>query len=273
MEGLEALAARAVEGDTDAVDRLVRALKDDLYNLAMRMLGHPLDAEDATQEILVKVVTRLGSYRGESGLRTWAWKVASNHLLSVRRGRREVEGLSFQALDEMLGAGLAAGIPPPAEADQDLLEEEVKLGCTSTMLACLDRDHRLAFILAEVFDLTGGEGAEILGVSPAAFRKRLSRARQRMRGFMERSCGLVSEEAACRCVRQIGPCVHMGLVDSVRPVLALHPRALREPRLRQQYEAIEAVHRTTGVFRSHPDYEAPDALVERLREMIAATPG
>ncbi len=81
------------------------------------------------------------------------------------------------------------------------------------MLACLDREQRLAFILGDIFDLTGEEGGRVLGIEPAAFRKRLSRARGRMRTFMERTCGLVSEEAGCRCALQIGRSVHSGLLD------------------------------------------------------------
>jgi RNA polymerase sigma factor (sigma-70 family) len=273
LASLEDLAARAVQGDPRAVEDLVRATRDDVYNLAMRMLGHPADAEDATQEILVKVVTRLGSFRGESSLRTWVWRVAANHLLSVKRGRREPQHVSFEGMEEMLGAGVAAGMPPPDGPEQKILEEEVKLGCTQMMLACLDREHRLAFILGDIFDLTGEEGGRVLEIEPAAFRKRLSRARQRMRAFMQRTCGLVSEEAACRCTLQIGPSVHAGLLDPGRLVYTAHPvRALSDPRVRKQYAVIEGAHRSTAVFRSHPEYAAPEGLLERLREMIAATP-
>ena len=166
-QDLEDLARRAAGGDRAALELLVGAITDDVYRLAIRMLGHPTDAEDACQEILIKVVTHLGGFRGESGVRTWVWKVATNHLLSVRRSRRELPGLSFEAFEGMLEAGLAAG----AEAPEDpVLEEEVKLGCTHTMLMCLDREHRAAFVLSEVLDLTGEEGAEVLGISSATFR-------------------------------------------------------------------------------------------------------
>lgn len=268
---LEALAARSLQGETDAVDSLVRALKDDIYNLCMRMLGHPQDAEDATQEILVKIVTRLDSFRGDSGLRTWAWSVASNHLLSVKRSRREVEGLSFETMEHMLAGGIAAALPPPPGADVPLLEEEVKIGCTSTMLACLDREHRLALILGDIFDLTSIEAGEVLGIDPAAFRKRLSRARQRMRTFMEASCGLVSEQAACRCNRQIGPSMRTGILNREHLLFAVHP-VRSDTRVRRQYDAIESVHGSTEVFLSHPSYVAPESLVTRLRKMVAASP-
>lgn len=90
---LEELAARPAGGDRTALDALLRAIQDDIYRLAVRMLGHPADAEDATREILVKVVTNLGTFRGESSFRTRVWRIAANHEASVRRSRRELPGL------------------------------------------------------------------------------------------------------------------------------------------------------------------------------------
>lgn len=273
---LEDLATRAVAGDSAALDALVRELKDDVYALAIRMLGHPADAEDATQEILVRVVTNLGSFRGEAALRTWVWRIAANHLLGARRGRREAEGLDFDRLDSMLAAGLARPVGAsilPDEVDRRLLEEEVKLGCTQMMLACLDRDHRLAFILGAIFELPGTEAASILEVSPEAYRQRLTRSRRRLRSFMTATCGLVSTDAACRCDRQVEPSIAMGLFDPSAPVLALHPtRTVPDPRVERQYRAIESVASPEAVMRSHPDYAAPAVVVDRIRAMIAASP-
>jgi RNA polymerase sigma factor (sigma-70 family) len=273
---LDTLAARAVEGDAAALDTLLGALKDDVYGLAMRMLGHPTDAEDATQEILIRVVTNLGSFRGDSALRTWVWSIAANHLRGVRRGRREPEGLDFEQLDAMLAAGLAMPVGVvdlPDDVDRSLLDEEVKLGCTQMMLTCLDRDLRLAFILGEVFELPGPEAAAILGIGTDAYRQRLSRARRRLRAFMTSTCGLVSDAAPCRCDRQVEPSIAMSLLDPHAPVLALHPtRAERDPRVLHQYRAIESVASPEVVMRSHPAYAAPETVVDRIHAMIAASP-
>ncbi|HXF72221.1 MAG TPA: RNA polymerase sigma factor [Actinomycetota bacterium] len=265
---LEELAEGAARGDRAALDALVRRIQDDVYRLALRMLGHPADAEDAAQEILVKVVTHLGSFRGESSFRTWVWRIAANHVASVRRSRREVPGLSFEALEDMLRRGLAAAGEP--DAVDPVLEEEVKLGCTGTMLLCLDRDHRLAFVLSEIFDLTSREGAEVLGISPAAFRKRLERARERLRTFMSANCGLVSEEASCRCRRQVGPSVAAGLIDPEHLLFALHPtRARADPAARRALDAIEGARRYAAVLRGHPAYAAPPSVLEGFRELLA----
>ncbi|HXG39483.1 MAG TPA: RNA polymerase sigma factor [Candidatus Limnocylindrales bacterium] len=269
---LEALAHGASRGDRAALDALVGAISDDVYGLAMRMLGHPADAEDATQEILVKVVTHLSGFRGESSLRTWVWRIAANHLVSVRRSRREVPGFSFEQLEAMLDAGLEAAdsLPSPEPSPEAAaLEEEVKLGCTHAMLLCLDREHRLAFVLSEIYDLTGPQGASVLGIEPAAFRQRVSRARRRMRAFMERTCGLVSEEARCRCATQVGPSVASGLIDPERLVYASHPVAAEDAvEARRAYEAIEGARRYVAVLRSQPRYAAPERVREGLRALF-----
>src|SRR5882724_12590796 len=101
---LAELGRAAAMGDKNAARAILAAVQDDVYGLALRMLGHPADAEDAAQEILVIILTHLGSFRGESAFRTWAWRIAANHLARVRRGRRET--ITFEILDERLRTGL-----------------------------------------------------------------------------------------------------------------------------------------------------------------------
>ena len=77
---LSAAALAAAAGDQAAARSILDAFQHDVYGLALRMLGHPTDAEDAAQEILVIVLTHLGSFRGESSLKTWVLRIAGNHL-------------------------------------------------------------------------------------------------------------------------------------------------------------------------------------------------
>jgi RNA polymerase sigma factor (sigma-70 family) len=261
---IEPLLERARAGDREALEGVVRAIQDDVYGLAIRMLWHPEEAEDASQEIIVKVITHLGTYRGESSFRTWVCRIATNHLLSVRKSRVEKMELTFSAFAKDLQEGLAD--PAPGMPDQKLLEEEVKIGCTQAMLVCLDRDHRIAYILGEVFGTSGNEGAEILDVDPATFRKRLSRARDRIREFMGVHCGLVNATASCRCARRILPAVRAGRVDPAHLLFAA--QAGGKPELRKAVEEMEELHRTAAIFRSHPDPAAPSSLVSRIREIL-----
>ncbi len=194
---LEQLARQALEGDRAALEGLVVALQGDLFALALRMLGRREDAEDATQEILVRVVTRLSQFDFRSRLKTWAWRVAINYILDLRKSAEEKQRRSFVQLGDELAAGLRPDAP--SETDRSLLIEEIRIACTLGMLQCLDKPLRAAFILGEIMELPGPEAAEVLQVSPALFRKRLQHARAAMTEFLQRHCGLVSDQAPCRC--------------------------------------------------------------------------
>ena len=254
---LAGLVARVRAGDRAALEALVGEIRDDVYNLALRMLWHPADAEDATQEALVKVITGLGSFRGEAAFRTWVHRVAANHLLTTRRRRMEQAAMSFEEFGEDLAAGL--DVPAP---DDPLLEEEVKVGCTHAMLLCLDREHRLAYVLGEVFGLGSEDAAWVAGVSPAAYRQRLSRARARVRGFMEGHCGLVDPSNACRCSRRVGVALATGRVD---------PRELLfagRAGVRSEVADMERLHAAAALLRSHPRYAAPGRVAEEVLRIV-----
>src|SRR5688572_15792787 len=172
---IEHLAKQAVDGDRDAVEQLVRDLQGDVYGLALRMLWNREDAEDATQEILVRVVTRLAQFDFRSRLKTWVYRVAVNYILDVKRSPVERLHLSFDQFAEDLAEGRSTD--GPMDAERSLLVEEVKIGCTLGMLQCLDRPHRLAYVLGEILDMSGPEAAEALAITPELFRKRLQHAR------------------------------------------------------------------------------------------------
>lgn len=264
---LEGLARRAGDGDRPALEELVAAVRDDVYGLAMRMLWHPADAEDATQEILVKLVTGLSSFRGDSSFRTWSYRVAANHLLTTRKRRMEVAALSFEEFAADLADGLDAPYDPRG-VDEHLLEEEVKIGCTQGMLLCLDREHRLAYVLGEVFELPSEQAADVLGIAPPAYRKRLSRARARLQTFMRGHCGLVDPANPCRCSRRVGRAIELGRLNREELLFAGHARR-RE--LEQPLAEMERLQDAAVVFRSHPAYQAPESIAAWLSELIGSS--
>lgn len=198
---LEDIARRALGGDRDALNALVRALQGDIYGLALRMLWNREDAEDATQDILIRIVTRLSQFGFRSQLKTWAYRLAVNYILDVKKSSMERLHLSF----ERLADGLEDGLQPTSAGDSDesLLIEEVKVGCSLAMLQCLDRPHRAAYVLGEIMELSGPEAADVLAISAALFRKRLQHAREAVLAFTKTHCGLVSDSAPCQCHRRV----------------------------------------------------------------------
>ncbi len=266
-DALRAWATAAQGGDRTAARLLLEAIQDPVYRLALRMLGHPADAEDAAQEILVVVLTHLGSFRGESALRTWVFRIAANHLLRARRGRRET--LGFELLGERLDGSL--GDPPELpEPELEAMALEIRLRCTEAMLLCLDRPLRIAIILGEIFALSGEEAAHVLEVDAATWRKRLSRARKLLLAFMRHRCGVFDPANPCRCRGQVGAALADGRLRPDELLLARH--AVRgEPRVLQRAaREVGALLRVAEVIRGHPDYAAPERMLQRVRELLDA---
>src|SRR3972149_8810196 len=77
-------------GSQAALEELIVRHQAWIYNLALRMVHHPEEAKDATQEVLIKLFTRLSTFDGRSSLRTWLYRIAINHMLNMKRGRAEM---------------------------------------------------------------------------------------------------------------------------------------------------------------------------------------
>ncbi len=261
----EDLASAAAGGDRTALEALLARHRGWIYNLARRMLWDTRDAEDAAQEILLKIATRLGTFRGESALRTWAWRVAANHLLSRRRGTVEEVVHDFDCYGSSLAAMADSDEPGPEER---LLVEEAKVGCTIGMLLCLEREQRLAFVLGEIFGVTDAEGADVLGLTRDGFRQRLSRARRQLYAFLAGRCGLADPANPCRCARKTRAFVQAGIVDPSRLQFATAYRARVEQVAPARAEDLDrAASGFARLYREHPFFEAP-ALADALRSIL-----
>jgi RNA polymerase sigma factor (sigma-70 family) len=260
VEVSSSLVAAAVGGDQRALDQLLRAVADDVHRLALRMLWHPQDAEDATQEILVKVATRLSTFRGDARVTTWVHQIAVNHLLTTRRRRAKDPTLTFAAFGEDLARDLDAAYDP-CGVDDELLAQEVMIGCTQGMLLCLDREHRMAYILGDVLGLTSDHAAELCQIAPAAFRKRLQRARERIQHFVQGHCGLLDARNHCRCRRRVGAAIRRGRIDPENLLFARRVDALKLDM--QRFTDAGAI------FRSHPELRTPPALVDAVLRAVS----
>jgi RNA polymerase sigma-70 factor (ECF subfamily) len=157
-----------------------------VYSVARRMLSNDTDAEDVTQEVLLQVVRKLDTFRGEAGLTTWLHRVTVNAALSHRRKqKRRHEHQVDASLDILTNGGKTAGTSsPPAAPDQKLLQHEMR-EVIEAAIAQLPEIYRDVYVLADVEGLSNVEIGEMLGLSVPAIKSRLHRARLMMREILE----------------------------------------------------------------------------------------
>ena len=179
---LEALIQRARDGDLTAFNALVVRFQDPVYSLALRMLGSPPAAEDATQEAFIRAWSRLDSFRG-GRFQSWLFTIVANLSRDElrRRGRRPQTSLDA-ARDDPDRASLDPadeGPSPEAVAEQGDLRSLLQ-----SALAQLPDDWREVVVLSDVQDLAYDEIAEITGLPLGTVKSRLSRARGRLRDII-----------------------------------------------------------------------------------------
>ena len=248
----------AQDGDAKALESLVRGVQDRVHKLALRMLADPSLAQDATQEILIRIVTKLSTFRGDSSFETWTYRVATNYLLTARKIIAKDSGLSFQMFTDDLLDGLAD--EQNAAPEDHVMLNELRLRCTMAMLLCLDREHRAAYVLGDVLEFEHGAAADVLDITPGTYRKRLSRARASVQDFTAKTCGMASPTAPCSCRKRLPSAMAMGCIGaSPSSDLRDAPRFTEVQALAAQTQAdlvAAKLQRATGPLKSPKDYAA-----------------
>jgi len=267
------LVRRAQGGHREALEQLITRHQGWIYNIALRMVYLPEDAEDATQEILIKVITKLSTFEGRSRFSTWLYRLVVNHILNLKRGRAEGAGWTFRRYGDSLDATPDMDLPDPrtVPADLKLLVDEARIGCTTGMLLCLDRDQRLIYVLGEIFGVTDAIGAELLEISRTNFRQKLARARRDLHSFMQGQCGLVNVANPCRCARKTQGFAQAGYLDPGKLLFARDRVTRVREVAEKKSDELDALDAAYGeIHRDHPFLEPPD-FVAALRSLITRT--
>jgi RNA polymerase sigma factor (sigma-70 family) len=264
------LAHRVVRGDRAAADELVSRHQAWIYNIALRMVYLPEDAEDATQEVLLKLLTKLSTFEGKSRFRTWLYRVVVNHVLNMKRTRADAADWTFQKYGDALDSSEDLDLPDQdaVPVDVQLLVDEARIGCSTGMLLCLTREQRLVYILGGIFGVSDVVGGELLEITRENFRQRLARARRELHSFMEEKCGLVNTANPCRCAKKTRAFMNAGFVDPNRLLFAdVHLRRVREvvDIVHEEINELDAAY--AAIHRSHPFARSPD-FVSAVRRLI-----
>jgi RNA polymerase sigma factor (sigma-70 family) len=267
----ESFVEKARGGNMDALDALVRRHQLWVFNLALRMVWQREVAEDAAQEILIKAVTKLSTFAGNSTFRTWLYRIAVNHLLNVRKSEMEEKKMTFTDMGASLDGVKNEDLPDERSlpVETKILVEEAKLGCITAMLMCLDRRQRLAFILGEVFGETSEAGGEAMGETAANFRQLLTRARHDLYQFMNQKCGLVNQANPCRCARKARGFMRNGWLDANSLQFSKDRIADVRDVAASRLDELQSLDRQHAqLYRMQPFLAGPD-LAQKLREIVS----
>jgi len=204
----------AVNGNRNSLSELIENHQQYIFNIALKMVNNIADAEDITQEILIKLVTNLSQYDSTKGrFRTWLYRITFNHFLNTKKQKYETLVTSFDVFFDYIKETPEIELTSTEKREMQQEIQESKVSCMAGMLMCLDREQRLIYIVGELFEIDHNLGSEIFEISPANFRKKLSRARNHLYQWMHNRCGLVNKDNPCRCPKKTKGFIANGWVN------------------------------------------------------------
>ena len=269
-EEIQALVAKATAGDKKALETLITGVQDLVYNLSLRMLGTFTDAEDATQDILLKMITHLSSFRGDSSFTTWVFRIAANHLKNYKKHMFAHYPLSFEYYGDDIENGKILDVPDLTQnVEKDILAEELKLSCTNVMLQCLDMESRCIFILGTMFKIDSRIAGDILEMTPEAFRQRLSRIRRKMADFLGQYCGEYGG-GRCKCKDRVNYAIQSHRINP----LQLDYTAATEISIQTMLDvknAMEDIDDLSQDFSFCKPYQSPERTKHLIQEFLDST--
>ena len=267
---LQALVDKATAGDKKALETLVIGVQDIVFNLSLRMLGTFADAEDATQDILLKMITHLSSFRGDSSFVTWVFRIAVNHLKNYKKHMFAHYPLSFEYYGNDIENGKIQDVPDLTQnVEKDILAEELKMSCTNVMLQCLDTESRCIFVLGTMFKIDSRIAGDILEMTPEAYRQRLSRIRKKMADFLGQYCGEYGN-GRCKCKDRINYAIQNNRIN----LLQLDYMAATEISIKTMLDvksAMEDIDDLSQDFSFCKPYQSPELTKHLIQKFLDST--
>ena len=180
----EVLINRILEGERDLFLELIRPYQRTVYATLISMLGSKEDAEDVTQDVLLKALSRLHQFRRESAFGTWLIQIAINEARMRKRKLRHGRMFPLTNGADPDGAYIPKDFADWREIPSEALERSEVREALAKALTLLEEHYRLAFILRDVNELSITETANLLGITRGAVKTRLRRARLMLRDIL-----------------------------------------------------------------------------------------
>ncbi|WP_188112250.1 RNA polymerase sigma factor [Aquimarina sp. RZ0] len=254
------------------MENIIKKHQDWIYNIALTFVGDKDEAADLTQEVLIKIITKLDSFKQKSTFRTWVHRIIKNHFLNMKRGKYETNATTFeqfgQGLDQLPNESLS---DYSYEVEDKLLVKEAKISCMKGMLLCLDREQRMIYIIGELFEFTDIIGSEIMKITKENFRVKLYRAKKQLYNFMDNKCGLINKNNPCRCARKTAGFIKMGFVDPVNLHFQKDTITSINKVIDEKVEIYkdQVISEYQKIFQEHPFLQSPDKL-ESIKKLLSS---
>ena len=254
--------------DKTILPELLQSISKKIYNLSLRYLNDFDEANDATQDILIKIYNNYNKLREKEKFVSWSLTIATNHLINLKRVNKRFQHLSFDIMEQDCNIQFATNAEPSIfNSENDVLLAELKISCTQAMLMCLSKDERMIYILSSMFEQNSSQGAQIMNISREAYRKKLSRTKNKLRNFLENNCGLINKTATCKCRNRINYALETHRISRERLSFASPEHIGVSFEIKDFINTMDNLEHYSDVFKTNPDMELPDRIINMIKSL------
>jgi RNA polymerase sigma factor (sigma-70 family) len=217
--------------NTEAFFKIVEQHLDGVFNFAHRVSNDFDQAEEQTREVFLRAYIGRDQFPDEDRVGAWLLKISVYVALGSLDGSARI---TFDFLDDTIRGDptLVTRTDRLSDPERSLLLWELKQGCMTAVLNCLSLGERMAFVMVVMMDVKPAQAAASLGITPAALKVRLSRAKKKIVDYLAPRCEHVHPMNPCRCPSRLGVALSKGFIEDVVPgsqvkLRKMPPEALR----------------------------------------------
>lgn len=244
------------------LENLVEVKYEKLYACAFRMTGNHHDAQDVLQNAFLKAYKNIGSFRQESTLYTWLYRILINESY---RYFDYIEKLPITIITERLGVSekdFFESIQYIPDYNDNLIIDEMREKCLQAFLKCMPKNQRVCFLLKTCLKLKNKEIAEILEVSVENVKVLLHRGRKKLQELLEMRCNLIDPEKPCKCHLWIKYMKEHNL-----PIPSGYNQMKNEELKKEYFSKMSLLKKVDYLYRVEPEFKK-DKFIDYLKKVV-----
>lgn len=253
--------------DTDL--QQILNLQNRIFNISLRYICDFAVAEDAVQDIMLKIMKNFNTLREKEKFIPWALTITANHLKNLKKELNKFHFMNFDIMEKDCSINMPDNTPSEFEEfEKEQLLAELKISCSQAMLMCLSDQERLIYILSSMFGFNSKTGGEILEISSDNFRQKLSRIKRKMKSFLEKNCGLVNSSSVCKCNKRISYAVESKRIFRNSFQFTSSKYLPPEFEIKQFVKQMDEIEDFMDVFNHNPEYYLPSEVQDKIKNIL-----
>lgn len=241
-----------------------------LFRVAYRISGDIDDAADILQESFLNAYKAFETFKGDSSISTWLYRVVINCSLKYIKKRKTLPVTEIAAKAGITEKNFFENLKSLDSVENNVLEKNIKEMCLQLFINCMSKQQRITFVLKVLMKLSVKEVAEIMGISPNSVKSNIHRVKLLTIRNMNERCSLINPDGLCTCKGWVNRTI-LNKTEHFIPKYYNsnnHSPVITEKEKELIMNELRFLYKVSYLYNNDPDYMNPDEFIDKIRSMI-----